>query len=813
MGVPGNANALLLRSAAAAGGYQVSRSLRFNGSVDNSYLSRTPASAGNRKTWTWSGWVKRTKIGSGINSSFFRAAASGQIWFKAGFQDDTISVSVVAGGAEGPKTSAVFRDTSAWYHIVIAFDTTQATAANRQKLYVNGVQVSFTTDLVWPNQNQDYQVNNTVIHYISDPAGGEYFDGYLADVWFVDGSALTPSDFAETDATTGQWIPKAYTGSKGTNGFHLEFADNASLTTSSNVGIGKDTSGNGNYWVSNNLSVTAGAGNDSLIDVPTNGSQTDTGVGGEVRGNYCTLNPLYNIGSAALTNGNLDYNSVTGGNSAAGTIAATTGKWYWEVTANTSGNQSWTVGVRNLATAAFVQYYAFDGRVYPADIAYGNTFTAGDVIGVALDMDNGKVFFSKNGTWQNSGNPSTGSNPAASSLSGPYTALVGHGSGASSSTSTANFGQRAFAYTAPSGYKALCTANLPAPSVTKPSTVFDVKTYVGNGDGSDTTKSTGPTLTTSFSPDFVWIKCRNVDKSHALHDIIRGERKRLYSNLTNSEYTYDHDKLAFNSTGIQITTNDNNYNNNNDTYVSWMWDAGSSTVTNTAGSITSSVRANPTAGFSIVTYSGTGTTGTVGHGGLVGLDKGMIIVKTRTGASVANWMVYHGALGATKVLEGLNTTSAATTDSSSWNNTAPTSTVFTVGGSQANVNGSGRTFVAYCFAPVVGYSSFGSYTGNGSSDGPFVFTGMRPRWILFKKSSGTENWRLHDTERSTYNAAQSLLFPNLSNAETTSSEYAVDILSNGFKIRTNVAGSLNDSGATYVYAAFAESPVNYSRAR
>jgi len=201
----------------------------------------------------------------------------------------------------------------------------------------------------------------------------------------------------------------------------------------------------------------------------------------------------------------------------------------------------------------------------------------------------------------------------------------------------------------------------------------------------------------------------------------------------------------------------------------------------------------------VVTYTGTLTASTVGHG--LGVAPQMIIIKDRTFGY--NWQVYHHSIGNSNGLL-LNTTDAAQ-PLSSWNNTSPTPSVFSLG-AVAGVNNNGAGHVAYCFAPVAGYSAFGSYTGNGSTDGPFVFTEMRPRWILFKKSSASENWRLHDTARSTYNAAQSLLFPNLSNAETTSSEYDVDVLSNGFKIRTNVAGSLNDSGGTYVYCAFAENP-------
>jgi len=303
-----------------------------------------------------------------------------------------------------------------------------------------------------------------------------------------------------------------------------------------------------------------------------------------------------------------------------------------------------------------------------------------------------------------------------------------------------------------------------------------------------------------FSPDWVWTKCRSfAGFSNVLNDIIRGATKDLSSNNTDAESTNVNGLTAFASDGYSLGSAAG-LNASSQTYVGWCWDAGSSTVSNTQGSITSQVRANASAGFSVVTYTGSGANATVGHG--LGVAPQMMIVKRRSTSD--DWAVFHSSIGATKFLY-LNLTSAADTASTRWQDTAPSSTVFSIGTS-GQVNGSSSTYVAYCFAPVAGYSAFGSYTGNGSADGPFVYTGMRPRWVLIKKSSGTENWRLHDTARSSYNVMQSLLFPNIIQQETTNAEYNLDVLSNGFKIRTNVAGSMNDSGATYIYAAFAEAP-------
>jgi len=374
----------------------------------------------------------------------------------------------------------------------------------------------------------------------------------------------------------------------------------------------------------------------------------------------------------------------------------------------------------------------------------------------------------------------------------------------------ANFGQRAFAYTAPSGYKALCTANLPAPTVEDGSTAMDVALYTGNG-------STQTISGLGFSPDLVYLKERSSTSYPTMLDIVRGASKRLFTHLTDAESTGS-ELTSFNSDGFSLGVS-NGANESGQTYVAWTWDAGSSTVSNTDGSITSSVRANPTAGFSIVTYTGAGSAGTVGHG--LNTAPTFMVFKQRTGAN--SWAVYHTSIGTGSYLT-LESTQAALSNVSPWNNTAPTSTVFslaTASGSDAvnRVNLSGEDYVAYCFAPVEGYSAFGSYTGNGSSDGPFVFTGMRPRWLMIKNTSsigGIQNyasWLILDTQRDSYNVSRNTLWANMSVAEdlrgdgstAVGSNCDIDICSNGFKIRTGSVET-NGSGNVMVWAAFAENP-------
>jgi len=280
------------------GGYQISRSLRFN-SADSAYLNRTPASAGNRQIWTWSGWVKLGRLDRYQTLIEVATADAGNrtaIHIDGGNQRLRFFCNNTA--AADVFTSQVFRDVSAWYHIVVAVDTTQATSSNRVKIYINGVQVTAFGTASYPSQNFNTQINTTEFHTIAKSYDPTYSDFYLTEINLIDGQALTPSSFGETNAQTGVWQPKAYSGSYGTNGFYLNFSDNSNTTAAT---LGKDYSGNGNNWTPNNFSVAAGAGNDSLVDSPTSYG-TDTGVGGTVRGNYATLNPI-SLAGGTFTNG------------------------------------------------------------------------------------------------------------------------------------------------------------------------------------------------------------------------------------------------------------------------------------------------------------------------------------------------------------------------------------------------------------------------------------------------------------------------------------------------------------------------------
>ena len=313
----------------------------------------------------------------------------------------------------------------------------------------------------------------------------------------------------------------------------------------------------------------------------------------------------------------------------------------------------------------------------------------------------------------------------------------------------------------------------------------------------------------SFQPDFVWIKKRNGADDHGEFDSVRGVQKRLQPNLTNAENTETTALSSFDSGGFTLGTN-GQFNGSTFTYVGWQWNAGGSTVTNTSGSISAQVRANPTAGFSVVTYTGTGVTATIGHG--LGVAPSMVIVKNR--AAAESWRVGHsfmnGGSSPWSYYMNLNGTGAQVLESAIWNNTAPTSTVFTISNDSA-VSGNGQSHVAYCFAAVAGYSAFGYYTGNGSTDGPFVYTGFRPRFILVKTYTTTQSWQMYDSARDTYNQVTNTLFANGSNAES-STNGKFDFLSNGFKMRDGDFAT-NKSGESYIYMAFAENPFKYANAR
>lgn len=763
---------ILQSGLAESGGYNIDRSLRFRSSA-SAYLSRTYSTGGtSRQIQTASFWVKRGSIG--VTYAYMFGAYDGSSTYDAGisFQSDALAI-YVGGVSSTLITTQVFRDPSAWYHIVIAIDTTQVTAANRIKVYVNGSQVTAFSTATYPAQNSNidflYANANNKIGVNWNGNASTYFDGYLAEVNFIDGQALTPSSFGEFSTETGVWVPKKYTGTYGTNGFYLDFKDNTSATT-----LAYDKSGNGNNWTPNNISTTAGPSYDSMTDVPTLTSATAA--------NFCVGNPLSLGSNASLSNANLSGTLTGSGGWSATICGLTSGKWYWEATPTAnSGNSMWVGFLSDVYTkndndwsySTQSALYANDGR-NGNNASYGATWTTNDVIGIALDLStsSGSITFYKNGVSQGTMFSSLTSSAAWRPL------ISGGGTG---TTIAMNFGQRPFAYTPPTGFKALNTFNLPDPVIKNGLTVFDATTWTGFG------TTTQVNVSGKFKPDLVWIKGRSGATSHRLTDSVRGATYALSSDSPSSNTITDTQGLtSFNSGGFTVGSN-TTYNANGSTYIAWQWKKGA------------------TQGFDISSvFTGTGAAQTVNHS--LGVAPSMIILFSTGGTNWINARVYHKNLSAGYVLQ-LSRTSAQFSE--------PTTFASIGSSSFQTTQTSGQTSVAYLFAEIAGFSKFGSYTGNGSTDGPFVYCGFRPKYVLIKSSSGVTDWNLFDSVRGPDNPNTPILRPNSSGAEATasSSSYAMpDFLSNGFKLRTT-SGEGNASGGTYIFAAFAENPFKYSLAR
>ena len=799
----------------AGGGYEIQRSLRFN-SADSAYLNRTPASAGNRRTWTWSAWVKRGSLTTVSGLTFFNQGGVSSNYTLARFTVsgnlDFQSYGTSAFNFQKIST-AVYRDLSAWYHIVFVLDATNTQA----RIYVNGEEVAYSTNVNPANTDQLFnQAALNRIGYTTDNLLP--FDGYMTEVNFIDGQALTPSSFGEFNADTGVWQPKRYAGSYGTNGFYLNFSNNSNTTAAT---LGADYSGNGNNWTPNNFSVSAGAGNDSLVDVPTNWG-VDTGVGGSVRGNYCTLNPLTTT-SGTYTQGNLRYTGPSNWRRSNATISRSTGQWYWEVTLGNapfsrSSNSEWNAFGFGVATSfgSVTPPSVVTDAVVLTDSGYyknfsgsftdgGTAFANGDVLSVAVDLDANTYTFRRNNTQIVTGTIGGTAGrelvPIILSYDGQYGVM------------DCNFGQRPFAYTAPSGFRALNTQNLPTPTIgatpaTQAGKFFNPVLYTGNG-------SARSISGVGFQPDWVWIKSRSGVFNHGLNDAVRGAGKFLYSDLTAVEGNFPTDFASFDSDGFSLGSATGNITNGSgQTYVAWNWRANGAGVTNTAGSITSTVSANTTSGFSVVTFTApTSGNFSVGHG--LGVAPSMVITKRRDSAS--QWWVWHIGLGDnTTDYLSLNTTNAELSATNMWGTVGRNSTVM---GYNSGVSIAGdSTQVAYCFAEVPGYSRFGSYTGNGSTDAPFVYTGFRPAYVMIKgTSSGAADtfWIIFDSKRNTFNLTNLCLATNNSDAEfSNDTVVSIDLLSNGFKVRaSNTSFGINQPNNVYVFAAFAEAPQKFALAR
>ena len=1133
------------------------QSLKFNDD-DAQYLSRTPASAGNRRTFTFSCWVKRSNLGEqAILDAYSDDSNRTRLMFDAGNRFQLFTR--LSGADHSLICNAVSRDSSAWYNVVFAVDTTQSTASDRVKIYINGESQTFTGS-GFPDQNEDTFINHTVAHSIgsaNDSGGREiYYDGYLAEINMIDGTALTAASFGETK--NGIWIPKDTSGlTFGTNGFHLTFKDDvvsegfntvtytgtgatqsisgvgfspslawikgrstdqhhnlfdvlrsdsdgprrlyASLTAAeestvysgttnvssldadgftmgngtsvnesgktfvgwcweadtvfsndaSATSIGNiDSSGRTNTakgfsiikwtystsadnliahglgavptWIliksrttaynwdvyhsglsaaskrlilnstgaevagffdttptstvfeyntsaatngdemiaycwtdvsnysafgtysgsgSSGKSVTTGfrpaflmikrtdttgnwemfddmrnISNDPVLYANTNGAESaaagrftftstgftldDNGGGRNASGgtyiwmafadtrearffadvssngnhftpvnldyrdsvpdtptnNFATFNPLdAYAGATTFSEGNLKGVTTSGGTGRqTSTIRPASGKWYAEF--YVADASRFAVGIENGKRTNSAQggndvnsvIASYNGQTYyngASTSGYlGSSLSNGDIVQVAMDVDNKLVFIGVNNTWQNSATASeivaaTATNSLGAKVSATAATLfqddmgifTEDNSGSAAMASIANFGQDSsfsgnhatananadgeghgsFAYAPPTGFLALCSQNLPDPAITDGTEHFNTVTWTA-------TASRHVITGVGFSPDWVWGKKRSNADNHAIVDSVRGPTKEIRSNTTDAEATASNGVESFDSDGFTLVgsgAGSGVWNGNSGhTHVAWNWLAGTA-FSNSSGSnganVDSSGQVNTTAGFSIVSYTATGTAGTIAHG--LSQPPELIICKHRDQGSTY-WPVYYG--DNTDALY-LNDTAATTDDANAWNDTSPTSTVFSVGANGGDTNNSsGGATIAYCFHSVVGYSKVGSFVGNGNADGPFVFTGHRPSFLLIKRTdaAGT-NWWIFDNKRSTFNVVNDGIITNGSDAEfADNSSLLIDFLSNGFKVR-NTYGDLNTSGANHIFLSLADQPAKFSNAR
>ena len=894
--------------------YTVDRSLRINND-DSAYLSKTLSSDGNRTTMTLSVWLKRGNFGEMmILDAYENDANRTRLMIDAGNRMQFVTR--LSGNDHQLITTGIQRDPSAWYHFVWAIDTTDSTASNRVKMYINGEQQTDFVSTSYPDQNEAMLINKDVLHTIGigqDSAGLEVpFDGYLAEINFIDGFQYDPSYFGETNVTTGQWNPKEYTGSYGSKGFYLNFSDNSGTTATT---LGKDNSGNSNNFTPNNFSVADGIDGDSFADTPTN--------------NFCTLNPLVRSQSAqSLANGNLQRSGNA--RKCVGTFLLKNNKYYFEVKVE-DGNGNAAIGVTqadtdlrdrdNTEAAAYFPNgeYKIEGSGQTSGFStYGN----GDIIGVAIDttLSTPKVWFAKNNTWQGTGDPS--STGYSLTTGKDYVFNIDHASSGSSTTATAFFGghKGEFNYTPPTGFVAASSANLPDPTILLPNKHFDTTLYTGNNSSQEIS-------TLNFQPDWLWFKSRSSTSWHALFDSVRGRGQGLASNNSNSEYTSSasNDLVSFDDDGFTLGSNQNwgSVNGSGNSIVTWAWNGGDTdgktyTVTvvsdsgnkyrfdgfgtsavtldlaeggtyifdqsdssnsghplrfsttsdgthgsgseyttgvttsgtpgssgakttivvaasaptlyyycsvhsgmggqantnstlgssNFDGTIQSTVKANSTAGFSIITYTGNGSnSSTVGHG--LGVTPDAVIIKRRDGSGSWIFESPHTYNGRGMYLNSTNGSNTAGPDTTSRSSTLVT--FVDSGDTNRRVNINGETYVMYCFSNVASYSKIGSYTGNGNADGTFVFTGFRPAWIMVKRTdSSPHDWFIWDNKRPEFNVNNILIRPNTSGGEQTYT--SIDILSNGFKARST-DGDFNGSGGSIIYLAFAEAPFRNARAR
>ena len=822
--------------------FSIGQSLRFRGGTgsDNTFLDRTMVTPTDNKKFTFACWVKRATLGT---DQYIFSASNGSAASRINFQtDDTLKIR----GSEDLdyETVMTFKDTGSWYHIVFVYDSANSTDTSRARLYVNGTEITDFSPYTKPALNDAILLNSAIDHHIGNYALNELNDlsGYLAQMYLVDGEALTPSTFGETKNDI--WVAKnattaitALSNGFGNNGFYLTFADSSD--------IGADSSGQDHDFTNNNLTAS-----DVVNDSPTN--------------NHATLGAQRVI-THTLSNGNLKSTNSSGthGGTTATFNYPTSGKWYHEVTIDatdsSTGNGAAIGNQQDRDSTEWGSYthlvaYLGNGQkhVDTGFASYGDAHANGNIIGVAYNADDQELEFYR-ATSAGQSASSQGTIPT-SEMDGllDFNNLCPIAFGRNT-TSTFNFGQSAFngtdgSGTLPTGFEALNTANLADPEIDPnddetPDQYMDTVVYTPNN---GTLSVTG----LEFQPDWVWIKDRTTDIAHAWFDVLRGTatagstNTAIGSNRNDAEGNGNGVLSSFDSNGFTVAGGSSGSNprslvNKGTTandYVAWTWKAGGApTVDNsagvgatpTAGSVkidganlgsalagtlaATRLSANTESGFSIVTFTlqSTGSK-TVAHG--LSSAPEMLIFKSRSNSTA--WIIQHvGIADADPFTDFIGfTTGAALDNATVSDDTAPTNSVFTIGSGFTTGN-YGANQVAYCFHSVKGFSKISHYFGNGAgaTNGTFVFTGFRPAWLMIKSINSGEPWNIFDNARSPDNTALELLRPSDSTAEASTSN-GPDLLSNGFRVRGNI-GNWNHSNERYIYMAFADQPFKYSNAR
>ena len=818
-----------------------SRSLR----MQDARLTRTPSSTGNPKKWTFSAWLKRTNLGqsyifggSPLASGYDGIAA---IYFNGSDQlhtyYDTSGSNPYGAVDDG---SRLYRDLGSWYHLCWAVDAENTI----HKIWINNNLVSTNTGRYPPNFT--YGLNNSGDEMVIgdgswDSYGSPNFNGYMAEINYLDGQYLEPDSFAETK--NGVWIPlKDPSLTYGTNGFRLQFL--ATGTSADSSGIGADTSGQGNHFA-----LTSLAAGDVVLDNPEN--------------NFATLNLLDKSGGT-FTEGNLRYDTSSW-DMATGTVLLPSGKWYYEVRVdayNASAN-AFSVGIiqTNKIRGSGNSYYwshsswstSSQGYLYGVNvngtteykISAGSAtslsshpdIVQGSVIGIFIDLESDTTSIKYN---IDGGTPFelfTSMQDVDYTIGvSDYLAQLTFNFGQDSTFSGAETaggntdgnGKGDFHTALPSGhtdYLAICSANLPDPTIgpqtsTQADDHFNTFLYTG-------TNATNRNIATNtFTPDWVWLKSRSQADNHVVVDVLRKNGSNfpnMHPNTTDAEANDTHPKIITN--GIQVS--EGLYDNNNVNFVAWTWKAGGDpddvtgnfikdgvAFTPTQGTIdTTKMSVNTTSGFSIVTYTANNNTkGTVTHG--LNSAPNLVIIKNRDTSPNGQWVIGQDQNGFTGQLY-FNNGGPFGSNSGSFDNTAPTNAVVTVN-TDNTVNEGTDGFVMYSFHNVEGFSKIGSYIGNDSTDGTFVHTGFRVAFLMLVRTSDSGSFQLLDNKRNTFNPTDIYLYVPGSGTEndgsTLSPAINVDFLSNGFKLRTTES-VYNSNGGTFLYMAFATQPFKFSNAR